>query len=252
MFHFTGTPQVELSSATADGRADADTAWGAVAFQPLASKPANMVVVMADSYSSGEGATAPGGADLYPETDHHDKLNDAQTDKCHRSKLAWSRQATLPGYGKSIGSMADSFDPEMDYHFVTCSGARTYNVLDKQQGSGEVPQIQAGYLDDNTTLVTLSIGGNDARFSDIVAKCSNSTTRARSWSSTSPTNCAATASRYPPTPCHLTPRTSPYCASSSARASDAISQAVVPFADDGGSGTCPVEGGHRAVGGSAR
>ncbi|MER6385436.1 SGNH/GDSL hydrolase family protein [Streptomyces sp. NPDC001250] len=171
VFHFTGTPQVELSNATVDGTADEDIAWGAVAFQPLASKPANFVVAMGDSYSSGEGATAPGGADLFPETDHYDKLNDNLIDKCHRSKLAWSRQATLPGYSKSIGSMADNFDAQMDYHFVACSGARTYNVLDKQQGSDEVPQIQAGYLDDNTTLVTMSIGGNDARFSDIMAKC---------------------------------------------------------------------------------
>ncbi|MFJ7077670.1 hypothetical protein [Streptomyces sp. NPDC098781] len=171
VFRFTGTPRVELSNNTADGTADEDIAWGSVAFQPLAAKPANFVVAMGDSYASGEGATAPGGANLYPETDHYDKLNSSQTNKCHRSKLAWSRQATLPGAGKSIGSMADSLDPNMDYHFVACSGARTYNILNKSQDSNEVPQIQSGYLDDNTTLVTLSIGGNDARFSDIMTKC---------------------------------------------------------------------------------
>ncbi|MGW7821382.1 SGNH/GDSL hydrolase family protein [Streptomyces puniciscabiei] len=170
VFHFIGTPRVELSNTTNDGTGDEDIAWGAVAFQPLAAKPANFVVAMGDSYSSGEGVTGPNGSDLYPETDHPDKIDDNQIDKCHRSKLAWSRQATLPGYSSSIGAMADSLDPQMDYHFVACSGARTYNVLNQSQ-SGEVPQINAGYLDDNTTLVTLSIGGNDARFSDVMGKC---------------------------------------------------------------------------------
>ncbi|KOU80755.1 hypothetical protein ADK94_28275 [Streptomyces sp. XY593] len=170
VFHFTGTPQVELSNTTGDGSADEDVAWGAVAFQPLAGKPANSVTAMGDSYSSGEGATAPGGADLYPETDRNDKLNDKGTDKCHRSKLAWSRQAKLPGTSTSVGALADGLDPQMDYHFVACSGARTFNILADGQ-SGEVPQINAGYLDQNTTLVTLSVGGNDARFADVIGKC---------------------------------------------------------------------------------
>ncbi|GGP31409.1 hypothetical protein GCM10010501_72330 [Streptomyces libani subsp. rufus] len=169
-FHFTGTPRVELSNTTDDGTADEDIAWGAVAFQPLPGKPANSVVAMGDSYSSGEGVTGDDGVDLYPETDHPDKQNKNGIDKCHRSKLAWSRQATLPGYSSSIGAMADSLDARMDYHFVACSGARTFNVLGDGQ-SGEVGQLAAGYLDQNTTLVTLSIGGNDARFSDIMKKC---------------------------------------------------------------------------------
>ncbi|MER7181148.1 SGNH/GDSL hydrolase family protein [Streptomyces hyaluromycini] len=60
----------------------------------------------------------------------------------------------------------------MDYHLIACSGARTYNVLGvPQNNGGEVPQIDQGYLDTNTTLVTISIGGNDARFGDIIQKC---------------------------------------------------------------------------------
>ncbi|MDC0773043.1 GDSL-type esterase/lipase family protein [Streptomyces sp. HD] len=169
-FHFTGTPKVELSNTTKVGTADEDIAWDAVAFQPLSGKPANSVVAMGDSYSSGEGATGENGKDLYEETDHNDKQNKNAIDKCHRSKLAWSRQATLPGYSSSIGAMADSLDPQMDYHFVACSGARTFDML-KDGQSGEVAQLDTGYLDQNTTLVTLSIGGNDARFSDIMKKC---------------------------------------------------------------------------------
>ncbi|MGW4436614.1 SGNH/GDSL hydrolase family protein [Streptomyces sp. NPDC004596] len=170
VFHFTGTPRLELSNSTKDGTGDEDIAWGAVAFQPLAGKPADSVVAMGDSYSSGEAVTGPNGSDLYPETDHPDKQKDEEVDKCHRSRLAWSRQATLPGYSSSIGALADSLDPRLDYHFVACSGARTYNVLD-QDLSGELPQLETGYLDQNTTLVTISIGGNDARFSDVMGKC---------------------------------------------------------------------------------
>ncbi|GAA3832263.1 hypothetical protein GCM10022403_076770 [Streptomyces coacervatus] len=169
VFHFTGTPQVSLSNTTADGTADEDVAWGAVAFQPLTAKPKDMVVALGDSYSSGEGVSAPGGKDFFSETDHPDK-NDELVDKCHRSKLAWSRQATLPGSAKSIGALADGFDAQLDYHFVACSGARTYNILTDGQ-SHEVPQIDAGYLDHNTTLVTLSVGGNDARFTDVFKQC---------------------------------------------------------------------------------
>ncbi|MEU7059160.1 SGNH/GDSL hydrolase family protein [Streptomyces sp. NPDC046197] len=169
-FHFTGTPRVELSNTTKDGTADEDVAWGAIAFQPLPGKPANFIVAMGDSYSSGEGASAPGGGDFYPETDHYEKNNDKAWDSCHRSQLAWSRQAVLPGESVSVGAMDTALDPKLDYHFVACSGARTYDMLRDGQNS-EVAQIDAGYLDNNTTLVTLSVGGNDARFTDVFNQC---------------------------------------------------------------------------------
>ncbi|MDJ0345974.1 SGNH/GDSL hydrolase family protein [Streptomyces sp. H10-C2] len=173
VFHFTGTPAVSLSNTTEDGTADEDIAWGAVAFQPLPGKPKNMVVAMGDSYSSGEGASE-GNRDYYPETNYRDKKNEATRDACHRSGYAWSRQATLPGASKSTGELADTLNPTMDYHLIACSGARTYNVLDKnqvQKNGGEMAQIEQGYLDANTTLVTISIGGNDARFGNIIQKC---------------------------------------------------------------------------------
>ncbi|MES9523050.1 SGNH/GDSL hydrolase family protein [Streptomyces capoamus] len=172
-FHFTGRPAVMLSNVTDDGTADEDIAWGSVAFQPLPGKPKNMVVAMGDSYSSGEGASE-GDRDYYPETNYRTKLDENARNACHRSTQAWSRQAALPGASKSIGQLDDSLDPSMDYHLIACSGARTYNVLHKgviQDNSREMPQIDKGYLDQNTTLVTISIGGNDSRFSDIFQKC---------------------------------------------------------------------------------
>lgn len=41
---------------------------------------------------------------------------------------------------------------------------------------GELPQTDQGWLDSQTALVTLTIGGNDARFSDIVAACAETDT----------------------------------------------------------------------------
>ena len=171
-FNFTGTPSVSLSNATEDGNGTEDVAWDAVGFEPLGGKPTNQIVAMGDSYSSGEGASASGGGDYYKETNYRDETDESTRDACHRSSYAWSRQAKLPGHDKSIGEMADDNDPNMDYQFIACSGARTYNVLEyKQANAGELPQIQQGYLDQNTTLVTISIGGNDARFAYIIQKC---------------------------------------------------------------------------------
>ncbi len=170
-FHFTGTPSVTLTNTTDDGTADEDVAWDAVAFQPLPGKPRHVVVAMGDSYSSGEGASE-GDRDYYPETNYRSSIT-GDRDACHRSRQAWSRQATIPGEALPTADLDDSWSARMDYHLIACSGARTYNVLDKTkvQDSGEVAQIEQGYLDRNTTLVTISIGGNDARFSEIVQKC---------------------------------------------------------------------------------
>ncbi|MFD9819834.1 NocE [Streptomyces violascens] len=171
VFYFTGTPSVTLSTDTTDGRGTEDIAWDSVGFQPLAGKPKDFVVAMGDSYSSGEGASE-GNRDYYPETNYRDSQNKAARDACHRSTQAWSRQATIPGRGKSNGARADALDPTMDYHLIACSGARTYNVLEEvQTNGGEKPQLDQGYLDQNTSLVTISIGGNDARFSSIIQKC---------------------------------------------------------------------------------
>ncbi|MFF1839511.1 SGNH/GDSL hydrolase family protein [Streptomyces sp. NPDC058231] len=172
---------VSLSNVTGDGSADDDVAWDAVAFVPLSAKPKDFVVAMGDSFSSGEGAGEYG-----PETDRD--YGKRTWNACHRSANAWSRKAVLPGRATSVGTLTDANDPSLDYQFVACSGAFTDNVLGKDDlgtrkdqeapwGWGadgefrEVPQIGSGVLSDDTTLVTLSIGGNDARFSPLAAAC---------------------------------------------------------------------------------
>ncbi|UDM05458.1 SGNH/GDSL hydrolase family protein [Streptomyces longhuiensis] len=170
-FHFTGTPSVTLTNATEDGTGDEDVAWDAVAFQPLPGKPKNVEVAMGDSYASGEGASDPGGDDYDPESDYYNKAaGDRATNSCHRSRVAWSRRAVLPGESQTTAELETSWSPRLDYKFIACSGARHYDILSKDL-SGELPQIRQGYLDQNTTLVSLSIGGNDMQFAAILQQC---------------------------------------------------------------------------------
>lgn len=206
VFPMKGTPSVTLSNLTYDGEGLDDVAWDAVAFQPLAAKPANIIVGMGDSFSSGEGSSTSDGGNFYRETDNNGKkLTTAANpnaytpdvafnrdrNACHRSDLAWSRLAKLPGQSSSIGDLADSYNSSMDYHLVACSGALTQHVLpyytapvtkegppiNRAGFNGkfgkyrEVSQLDSGFVDENTTMVTISIGGNDSRFSDIVTAC---------------------------------------------------------------------------------
>ncbi|MFN8076685.1 MAG: GDSL-type esterase/lipase family protein [Kineosporiaceae bacterium] len=191
---FAGTPSVSLSNVTKDGDGSEDVAWDAVAFQPLTAKPKTVMVSLGDSYSSGEGASETDGRDYYPETNNHgyDTENgkeDPLRNSCHRSPFAWSRQGVLAGNSATIGSRADSWDPTLDYTMLACSGAQTENILPRYtipsgtnaatNAFGEAPvgqyrelsQLDRGFLDGDTTLVTISIGGNDSRFSPIVQKC---------------------------------------------------------------------------------
>lgn len=177
VFQFTGTPSVTLTNLTADG-ADYldDIAWDAVAFEPLSAKPKDIIVSMGDSFSSGEGARGTkNGNPYYPESDNFG-TEERSRNACHRSDASWSRKAVLSSSSTSIGSRADANDPTLDYHFIACSGAVAADVSANAVGergtkTRELPQIQQGYLDENTTLVTITIGGNDIGFSDVVRQC---------------------------------------------------------------------------------
>ncbi|MFC7303207.1 SGNH/GDSL hydrolase family protein [Streptomyces monticola] len=180
VYRFTGTPRVELTNTTEDGTADEDIAYDAVAFQKLAAKPKHMVVTMGDSYTSGEGAGA-----YSSESDRgHGK---ATWNACRRSGNSWARKTTLPGQTATIGALADGHSASLDHQDVSCSGAKTWNVLGdgvprswsdrKNYASGEgqfheMSQVESGALTPDTTLVALTIGGNDGNtFQDAVTAC---------------------------------------------------------------------------------
>jgi hypothetical protein len=199
VFRVRGVPRVTLTTQTDNGDGppvgggeyvikNEDVAFDAAAFVPLDKKPDHFVVALGDSYSSGEGGTLPGQVDYYKETDNNGD-NPLVRNACHRSPHTWSRVAWLPDSLRTIGDRADSLDPTMDYHLLACSGAVTKNLLPTSRTvpsntlpydawgnagegqHGELSQLDKGYLDENTTLVTLSIGGNDAAFSKVVSTC---------------------------------------------------------------------------------
>jgi hypothetical protein len=100
-------------------------------------------VSMGDSYSAGEGMNC------YFAVDGNDRI-----DGCHRSRKSWA-VGWLPGSARK---------------FVACTGAVSENVhLSRQDRRGAT--IQALALSPSVTGATISIGGNDAFFGDIVRSC---------------------------------------------------------------------------------
>jgi lysophospholipase L1-like esterase len=99
-------------------------------------------VALGDSYSAGEGAyEIP--ADLAP------------GNRCHRTSRAYFHE------------ISGTFRFRAGSAFWACSGATTGDVLRGEDG--EPPQITRVTAD--TSLVTLSVGGNDAGFARVLAGC---------------------------------------------------------------------------------
>jgi hypothetical protein len=156
-------------------------AWNSIAFQLMDAKPRDLIVAMGDSYSSGEGA-----GDYYTVSDNHHATR--QWDACRRSPHAWIRDTVLPGRTTSVGQQVDSYSADTELGFVACSGAVVFNVDNGNYIPGswqadrsiwyknngqfrEISQVDSGFLSADTTLVTLSIGGNDAGFTDVLLAC---------------------------------------------------------------------------------
>ncbi|WP_086156989.1 SGNH/GDSL hydrolase family protein [Streptomyces marincola] len=118
--------------------ATAVAALGVTALGPAAASgqetPAAAVeyVALGDSYASGVGAGS----------------YDGGSGDCRRSTVAYPEL------------WADANAPA-SFDFTACSGARTTDVLNNQLGP----------LDANTTLVSISIGGNDAGFASTMQTC---------------------------------------------------------------------------------
>ncbi|MBB1254894.1 SGNH/GDSL hydrolase family protein [Streptomyces sp. OF3] len=89
-------------------------------------------VAVGDSYSSGVGAGS----------------YDSGSGDCKRSNRAY------PVLWKNANSPAS-------FHFTACSGARTNDVVNNQLGP----------VNSATTLVSVSVGGNDAGFADVMTTC---------------------------------------------------------------------------------
>jgi lysophospholipase L1-like esterase len=106
-------------------------------------------VALGDSYSAGEGLSPYlAGAGDPP-----------RGDNCHRSPQAYSQQLT--------------FEPPLTAPIVfrACSGAVANDVFAFAQYPKLGPQIKPGMLGPKTDLITLTMGGNDVHFSDVLQFC---------------------------------------------------------------------------------
>ncbi len=98
-------------------------------------------VALGDSYSSGEGV----------------EPYDPESLECHRS----------PGAYPSLAA-AQAPANAWTYRFVACSGAATDDA-NRPDATGQIHQVEeAG---DAVRLVTITIGGNDARFAAMLRRC---------------------------------------------------------------------------------
>lgn len=127
---------------------------------PIAQDPG--YVALGDSFASGEGAN-----EKYFQlgTSFSDPKVPGATTGCHRSSTAWSNlvadQALKSGLVKTV-----------DY--ATCSGAVAqdlYNTNRTYERVHETEPDQLSFVSKRTVLATLSLGGNDVGFADILLNC---------------------------------------------------------------------------------
>jgi hypothetical protein len=109
-------------------------------------------VAMGDSYASGEGLQASATSYLSP----------SNSDGCHRSATAYPISVAA-----SLNVDLGQFETYGSGGFVACSGATTKDVLNGQ--NGEPAQLSA--LSSATRWVTLTAGGDDLHFSNVLLAC---------------------------------------------------------------------------------
>ncbi len=118
---------------------------------PVEAAPRNRAVALGDSYASGEGL-APYRAGT-----------DTTTNHCHRSPRAYP-ELLDEGWRPAVRRIRS----------VACSGAVTGDVVaDLRPGDDVAAQIDA--LSRRTRTVTLTIGGNDVGFADVLGACTYTT-----------------------------------------------------------------------------
>lgn len=134
-------------------------------------------VVMGDSYISGEG----GATSAQPYLRGSDSGSGASKDLCHRSSRSWAVQAAarlapsapildpidsgIPGGSPTVGDKI---------WFLACSGAVTADldgVSPQYPPEGKTQLELLSALPGDVDIVFLSLGGNDARFTDVIIQC---------------------------------------------------------------------------------
>ena len=113
-------------------------------------EPINSYIALGDSYSAGEGLGTKAAPYLPPTGD--------AGNRCHRSSQGYPELLSFPN--------ATHPQPLV---FVACSGAISAQVFDVAQKAGF--PVQGDALTPHADLVTLTMGGNDLHFSDVLKLC---------------------------------------------------------------------------------
>ena len=119
-------------------------------------------VALGDSFASGEGAGDYHDGTNYDNRDDWNPGNwgDDSHNRCRRSASSYAEQT----YNSADFEFAGGFTA------VYCSGA-TQDDLDDPNDSNDAEGPQLDALNDDTSLVTMSIGGNDLGFGEVLAAC---------------------------------------------------------------------------------
>jgi hypothetical protein len=117
-----------------------------------ASTASSQYVALGDSYSSGEGLQSSAASYISP----------SNSDGCHRSTKAYPVLVAM-----SLNINLDQFETYGSGGFVACSGATSKDVVNGE--NGEPSQLSA--LSPETRWVTVTDGGDDLHFSNVLIAC---------------------------------------------------------------------------------
>lgn len=141
---------------------DGDLAFSGAAFVPM---PAGTYAMLGDSYSSGNGTGV-----YDPNTVNYS--TPLGTNNAHRSRLSYNR--VFAAGTATFGAITDpdSTDPAKNWFDVACSGAviADYGGVNPM-GSCPDELEQKAVLNAQTSLVTLTLGGDDLHFADVIRDC---------------------------------------------------------------------------------
>jgi hypothetical protein len=206
-FNLSKGASVSLSNITYQGLGD-DIAWGAVAFIP-AKAPTTDYVAMGDSYSSAEGLNpyTPNSDYTYSGmmNDCHRSATQGFPDlvKMPGQSTSIEQQAATPSSDVQFSSIAcsNALTPSITENAIDSGGNAAQNIWLGWDNAGhtqwtsnyefnggpsiynavtqtttsptsvELPQADQGWLSPTTSLVTITQGGDDARFASVMTGC---------------------------------------------------------------------------------
>ncbi|HEX4831650.1 MAG TPA: hypothetical protein VH478_11225, partial [Trebonia sp.] len=188
-FNLSAGASVSLSNVTFKGLGQ-DVAWNGLAYIP-SSPPAYRYVALGDSYSSGQGLTPYQPDSAYT---HTGGLNS----NCNRSQAqAYPDLVDVPGTTTTVMAKAATAGSGDEFDFLACSGQFTTQITETSVdaadasyglvsqapdanvpawttvnfGYDELPQADTGDINSLTNLVTMTTGGDDARFIPVLTAC---------------------------------------------------------------------------------